>query len=93
VAAVQAERVFQSVQTLAGILVAAIGNPAKSLKEHGRTQVALAVPPVARAAGSAAEAQDALVEAVELLAFFRALEALPVRRSRRLGLEPRLDRG
>src|SRR3546814_4779096 len=45
---------------LARHLVAAVGDPAVGLEQHGRPQIALAVPPVARAARLAAEAQDAL---------------------------------
>src|SRR5690606_25553959 len=56
-------------------------------------QVTLAIPPVARAAGRAAGAQDALVKAVELLAVFRRLQALAVGRRRGLGADPGLDRG
>src|SRR5690606_28222571 len=59
----------------------------------GRTQVALAVPPVARAGGAAAGAEDALVQAVELVAVGRRLQALAVRRQWALGAEPGLDRG
>src|SRR4051812_46981843 len=91
VAAVQPEGIFQGVQTLAGVFVAAVRDPAISLKQHGRTQIAVTVPPVAGAARGATEAQDAFIEAVELFALFWALEAFPVWRGGRLGLEPRLD--
>ena len=52
----------------------------------------VAVPPIAGAAGRAAGAQDAFVEAVELGAVLRALQPLLARRGRRDGLQPRLDR-
>src|SRR4029453_17447953 len=48
VAAIQAERVFQVVQALAGRLVAAVLDPAMGLQQHGGAQIAVAVPPVAR---------------------------------------------
>src|SRR5262252_7217947 len=67
VAAVEAERVLEIVEALAGRLVAAVLEPAVGLKQRGGSEKALAVPPIARAGGRAARAQDALVEAVELL--------------------------
>ena len=93
VAAVQLERVFQVVQALAGVLVARVGDPAVGLQQDGRAQVLVAVPPVAGAAGRAAGAQDALVQAVELLAVLRRLQALAWPGCRALRAQPRLDRG
>ena len=61
------------------MLITAIGEPAIGLKEHGGTQVFLAVPPVGGAGGGAAGAENAFVEAVEFfavaggLAVFKAL--------------------
>ena len=55
-------------------------------------EIALAVPPVGRARGRAAEAQDALPQAVELGALLGRLQAL-ARRRLGGGLDPRLDRG
>src|SRR5262245_7780833 len=66
VAAIEPERILELVETLAGRLVAAVGDPAIGLQQDGRAEIAVAVPPVARAAGRAAEAEDALPEAVEL---------------------------
>src|SRR5690606_25454524 len=93
VAAVQLEGIFEVVQAGAGVLVARVDDPAVGLQQDRRAQVTLAVPPVARAAGRAAGAQDALVQAVQLLAVLGGLQALAVRRSRGLGADPRLDRG
>ena len=39
-AAIQAERIFQHVETLAGKLVAAVSDPAVRLQQHGRTEAA-----------------------------------------------------
>jgi len=55
-ATVKPERVFQIVQPLAGGLVAAVGDPAMRLQQDGGSQVAIAVPPVARAGRGAAGA-------------------------------------
>src|SRR6516225_4010991 len=66
VAAVEAERVLEIVEALPGRLVAAVLEPAVGLKQRGGSEEALAVPPIARAGGRAARAQDTLVEAVEL---------------------------
>src|SRR6185312_10401926 len=73
VAAVEPERVFEVVETFAGGLIAGIRDPAVRLQQRGGPKVAVAVPPVARARGRAAGAQDALVEAVELFAVLVAL--------------------
>src|SRR5690606_37735392 len=67
VATVQLKRVFQVLQARTGVLVARVDDPAVGLQQDRRAQVTLAIPPVARAAGRAAGAQDALVQAVQLL--------------------------
>src|SRR3546814_963506 len=92
VAAVQLERILEVVQARTGVLVAAVDDPEVSLQQHCRTEVAVAVPPVARATGSAAHAQDAFVEAVELGPVPLRLQALAVRRWRALGADPRRER-
>src|SRR3984957_15088979 len=58
-AAVQPKRILESVETLAGRLVAAIDDPAVGRQQRRGTQVAVAVPPIARTAGGATGAQDA----------------------------------
>src|SRR3954447_25068182 len=73
VAAIQPERVLEIVEPLACSFVAAVGDPARRLQQRGRAEKTFAVPPVARARGRAAGAQDAFVEAVE---FFAVLVAL-----------------
>ena len=50
------------------MLVSAVGEPAVGLEENGGTEVFFAVPPVGRTRGGAAGAEDAFVEAIELLA-------------------------
>src|SRR5271170_2448288 len=92
VAAVQPERVFQIVEALAGRLVARIHDPALRLQQRGRAEEAVGIPPIARARGRAAGAQNALVEPVKLLPVVMALLPFLARR-RRHGLQPRLDRG
>ena len=49
------------------MLIAAIGEPAIGLEEHGGAEVFLAVPPVGGAGSGAAGAEDAFVEAVKFL--------------------------
>lgn len=68
VAPVQAHAVVQHLLALGRALVARVGEPAVRLQEHGGAEVLLAVPPVRGARGRAAGAEDAFVEAVELLA-------------------------
>ena len=77
VAAVEPERVFEIVEPLAGRLVAAVADPAVGLQQRGRAEIALRVPPVARARRRAAGAQDALVVAVELLRGPRGSASIP----------------
>src|SRR3546814_401019 len=92
VAAVEPEGILELVEPLAGRLVTAVGDPAVGAQQDGGAEVAVAVPPVARAGGRAAKAHDALPQAVELRALLRALQALALRR-RRLRLQPGLDQG
>src|SRR5208282_5336518 len=73
VAAVQAERVFQIVEPLAGRLVARVHDPALRLQQRGRPEIAVGIPPIARAGRRTAGAQDALVKPVELLPVVVAL--------------------
>ena len=83
VAAIEAERVLELVEPLAGRLVAAVGEPAIGLEQDRRAEELVGVPPIARAAGRAAGAQDALVEAVELRAVLGRLQPLARRRRAR----------
>src|SRR5262244_2285693 len=87
VAAIEPERILEIVEPLAGRLVAAVNDPALRLQQRSGTEEALAVPPVARARGRAAGAQDALVEPVELRAIIVALPPLLLGLRRR-GVQP-----
>src|SRR6185503_16616524 len=71
VTAIEAERILEPIESLAGRFVAAVGQPAIGLEQDRRPEELVRVPPIARATGRAAKAQDALVEAVELLAVVR----------------------
>lgn len=73
VATVQAHGVLESLLALGLLLVTGVGEPAVGLEQDGRAEVLLRVPPVGGAGRGAAEAQNALVEAVELLAVLLAL--------------------
>src|SRR3990170_2597411 len=73
VAAVEAERVLERVETLAGMLVAAVDDPAIGLQQDRRAEKAIAVPPIAGTRRLAAEAQDAFPHAVEAGALGRRL--------------------
>jgi hypothetical protein len=64
-AAIETERVLEPVEALAGALIPAVGEPAVGLQQDRRAEIAVLVPPVARARGRA-EAEDALPEVVEL---------------------------
>src|SRR5882724_6177032 len=89
-AAIEAEWVLEAVEPLAGALVATVGKPAVGLQQDRRAEIFVLVPPVARARGRAAEAQDALPLPIEFGTIFGRLAALAVRR-RLVRLQPRLD--
>jgi hypothetical protein len=76
VAPVHAHAVVEGVLALLLLLVSRVGDPSVALQEDGWAEVLLAVPPVAGARGRAARAQDALVQAVQLLAVLLRLEVL-----------------
>jgi len=73
---VHRERISQLVQSVAGVLVSAVDDPAVSLHENGWPKVSVSVPPVGGTRGGAAGAQDALVEAVKLGPVLHGLEVL-----------------
>mmetsp|Transcript_75339 Transcript_75339/g.207855 ORF Transcript_75339/g.207855 Transcript_75339/m.207855 type:complete len:321 (+) Transcript_75339:139-1101(+) len=78
VAPIELHGVVDPGQPLLGELVSRVGDPAVGLHQHGRAEVILRVPPVGRAGGHAAGAEDALVHAVQLGAVVPALVVLPV---------------
>src|SRR5271165_640784 len=90
VAAIETGRVLEPVEALASALIAAVREPAVRLQQDRRAEIAVLVPPVARARGRAAEAEDALPQPVELGTFLLRLVPLAVRR-RLIGLQPGLD--
>src|SRR5579863_888658 len=59
VAAIQPKRVFQAVEALARRFIARVDDPTISGQQRRRAQIALAIPPIARAAGGAAGAKYA----------------------------------
>src|SRR5258705_12613876 len=66
VAAIEAKRILEPVEALAGALIAAVDQPAVRLQQDRGAQVAVRVPPVARTRRRAAEAKNALPRTVEL---------------------------
>jgi hypothetical protein len=73
VATVQAHAVVERILSLGQLLVTRVGDPAVRLEQDGGAEVLLLVPPVGWAGGGAAGAENAFVEAVELLAVFLCL--------------------
>ena len=67
---IQAEGVFKLIETLLSRFVSAVGQPAPGLEQNCRSKETVAVPPMARASGRAAEAEDALIIAVDAAALF-----------------------
>src|ERR1700680_4256329 len=90
VASIETERVLKKVETLARALVPAVDQPAVRLQQDRWAEIAILVPPVARARRRTAEAKNAFPRAVELCALLWRLTALAIRR-RLIGLHPRLD--
>src|ERR1700694_3293007 len=69
----QAVRVFQVVETLAGRFVTAIRDESIGLQQARRTDELVRVPPETWARCRAAGAQNAFVQAIELVALLRRL--------------------
>src|SRR5882672_768032 len=90
VTAIEAERILQPVKPLPGGLIPTVGKPAIGLQQDRRTEILVLVPPVARARCGAAEAEDALPQAIELGAILGGLPALAVW-WRLIRLQPWLD--
>ncbi|MPL74155.1 hypothetical protein SDC9_19965 [bioreactor metagenome] len=92
VAAIELERVLERIETLGRRLVAAVDDPAVGMEQRRRAEVAVRVPPVARAGGRAAGAHHAFIKTVELAA---VLDRLPpfLLGNVGLGLQERHDRG
>jgi len=76
----QAVRILEVVEPLSGSLVAAVGDETIGLKQPGRADELVRIPPERRAGGRAARAQDAFIETVELLALLGGLQSLLFRR-------------
>src|SRR4051794_34887644 len=89
-APIQAEGIFQIVQSLPRGLVAVVLYPACRLQQRRRAEKAFAIPPVARAGSRATSAKDAFIKPVELFSLIVTLPPFLFRR-RCLGLEPRFD--
>src|ERR1700722_1733561 len=58
-AAVQTERILEVIEALAGRLIPAIDDPSVGRQQRRGPEVPIAVPPIARAAGGTAGAQNA----------------------------------
>ena len=71
-----AERIVQRSQTLGGLGVTAVGKETIGLQQRSGTEELVRIPPERRATGRAARAQNALVQAIQLFALCRRLQAL-----------------
>ena len=78
VTAVEAKRVLKRIESLAGCLVPAVGDPPVGLEQDGGAEISIGVPPIARTARGAAEAQNAVLQTVESGAALGALQPLPL---------------
>src|SRR5437868_6324611 len=61
VAAVEAERIFEIVEAIAGRFVATVVEPSARLQQRRWPEETIGIPPIARTRGRAAGAQDALI--------------------------------
>ena len=75
-AAEQAVRILEVVESFAGRLIAAVDQEAVSLQQPGRADVLVRVPPENRTGARAACAQDALLQAIEVIACLGRLQPL-----------------
>lgn len=75
-ASVQAHAVVERVLALLGPLVTRVVDPSVGLEKHGWAKILLGVPPVGWAGCTAARAQNALVETVELTSVGNGLAIL-----------------
>jgi hypothetical protein len=71
---IQTHTVIQRRLSLLLLLISAVRQPSVTLQQHCRAKVFLRIPPVRRAGGGAAGAENALVEAIELFAVFLGLQ-------------------
>ena len=78
--AVNRKRILKFGSPFLAVLVTGIGHPTVRLHQHSRSQIFVTVPPVGWAGSGTASAKDTLVEAVELLSIFDALEVFGVGR-------------
>ena len=90
--AVECHVVLKLLLPLFGALVTRICDPPIRLQEHRRSEVLLRVPPVRRARGRAASAQDTFVQPIQLLSVFFGLPVFAAIRRWRVSLEVGLDR-
>src|SRR6185437_10303519 len=90
-AAVEPEWILERIQPLALGIIPAVREPSPCLQQYSGAQEPIAVPPVAGTPRSAAEAEDALVVTIELLAVGYGLQPLVLLRRRLARLQPRLD--
>ena len=74
VAAIQTHFVLKLLLTVCFVGIPRVSNPAVGLHESGRAEVLVLIPPVGGTGGRTAGAEDALIEAVKLLAVFWGLK-------------------
>lgn len=75
-ATVNAEGILQLAQTLRGVLVTRVDDPAIGLHQHSRAQILLGIPPVRWARCGAASAQNTLVQTIQLETILHRLQVL-----------------
>ena len=72
-ASIEAHRVLEVSLALGRTLIAGIGEPAVGLEQDSRAEILLGVPPVRRAGCGAAGAENAFIQAIQLLSVLHAL--------------------
>src|SRR5258708_17539693 len=77
-AAIQAKRILEIVEALAGGLIAAVDDPAIGRQQRRGSEISIAVPPIAGAAGGTAGAQNARRRPVVLFLIFLRRHSLSV---------------
>jgi hypothetical protein len=67
---IQPKRIFKIVEAFARRFIPTVSKPPIGLQVYRRPEKAIAIPPMARASGGTAKAEDAFVVAIELVTVF-----------------------
>ena len=73
VATIKSERIFEMIETITGRFIARVNQPTIGLQQCRGSEIAVAIPPIARARRRTARAENTFVKTIELFAIFARL--------------------